>query len=130
MNIKPIKSTEDLQRALAEIDNLWEAKLDTPEGDALDVLITLVETYEAKHCPISPPEPVEAIKFSMDQRGLTNNDLVASLGQSSRVSEILNKKRKLSLAMIRKLHVNLSIPLESLVSDYQLAWEKPGVKFS
>lgn len=121
MNIKPIKSTEDLQRALGEIDNLWEAQLDTSDGDALDILITLVETYEAKHCPIAPPEPVEAIKFSMDQRGLSNNDLVASLGQSSRVSEILNKKRKLSLAMIRKLHKNLSIPLESLVSDYQLA---------
>lgn len=115
MDIQPIKTEADYDRALAEINALWNAELDTLEGDRLDILMTLVEAYETKHHPIDPPDPVDAILFRMDQQGLTRKDLEPILGSRSRVSEVLNRKRSLSLEMVRKLHKQLDIPLESLV---------------
>ena len=115
MDIHPIKTEADYDHALAEINELWGAEPDTPEGDRLDILMTLVEAYETKHYPIDPPDPVDAILFRMEQKGLTRRDLVPILGSRSRVSEVLNRKRTLSLDMVRKLHKQLNIPLESLV---------------
>ena len=115
MNITPIKSTRDYDRALRRIEQLMDAKPGTKNGNELDVLTTLVEAYEAKHHVIYPPNPVEAIKFRMDQLGMTRKDLEVMLGGRGRVSEILTKKRGLSLEMIRRLHRELQIPLESLV---------------
>lgn len=115
MNISPIKSKRDYERALSRIENLMDARPGTKAGDELDVLATLVEAYEAKHHAISPPDPIEAIKFRMDQLGMTRKDLEAVLGGRGRVSEILSGKRGLSLEMIRRLHRTLRIPLESLI---------------
>jgi len=115
MDIQPIKTEADYDHALAEINELWGAEPDTPEGDRLDILMTLVEAYETKHHPIDPPDPVDAILFRMEQQGLTRKDLEPILGSRSRVSEVLNRKRTLSLDMVRKLHKQLNIPLESLV---------------
>ncbi|MDF0650753.1 MAG: helix-turn-helix domain-containing protein [Nitrospira sp.] len=115
MNISPIKSKRDYERALSRIEHLMDAKLGTKTGDELDVLTTLVEAYEAKHHAIFPPDPTEAIKFKMDQLGMTRKDLEAMLGGRGRVSEILSGKRGLSLEMIRRLHRTLRIPLESLI---------------
>lgn len=119
MKIKPIKSEADYNDALAEIEKLWGTEPDTANGDKLDILLTLVDAYEKQHYPIAPPDPVEAIKFCMEQMGLTRKDLEASIGSRGRVSEILNRRRELSLKMIRQLHHNLNIPLESLISDRQ-----------
>ncbi len=121
INIAPIKTAQDYKAALAQIESLWEAKPNSPESDALDVLTTLISAYEEKHFPIEMPDPIAAIKFRMEQEGLQDKDLVPYLGQRSRVSEILNKKRKLSLTMIRKLSAGLRIPLQALISDYELA---------
>ena len=115
MTIAPIKTTRDYDRALRRVAQLMDAKPDTKAGDELDVLTTLVEVYEAKHHAIYPPDPIEAIKFRMDQLGMSRKDLEAMLGGRGRVSEILTKKRRLSLEMIRRLHRELRIPLESLV---------------
>lgn len=115
MDIKPIKTEADYQAALKEIESLMMAAIDTPEGEKLDVLTTLVEAYEAKHFPMDLPDPVEAIKFEMDRRGLTVKDLEPLIGKSNRVYEILNYKRSLSLKMIWKLHEGLGIPAESLI---------------
>ena len=115
MDIQPIKTEADYDRALAEINVLWGAEPDTLDGDQLDILMTLVEAYETKHYPIDPPDPVDAILFRMEQQGLTRKDLEPILGSRSRVSEVLNRKRTLSLDMIRSLHKFLNIPLESLV---------------
>ena len=115
MEIRPIKTEQDYDAALAEVESLWGAEADTPEGDKLDVLITLVEAYEAKHHPITPPDPVEAILFRMEQAGLQRKDLEPYIGHSGRVSEVLNHKRPLTLEMIRKLWTGLHIPLESLI---------------
>ena len=115
MTIAPIKTERDHERALHRIEQLMEAKPGTKSGDELDVLTTLVEAFEAKHHAICPPDPIEAIKFRMDQLGMTRKDLEAMLGGRGRVSEILTKKRGLSLEMIRRLHRELQIPLESLV---------------
>jgi HTH-type transcriptional regulator/antitoxin HigA len=117
MNIKPIKTEADYNATLDEIERLWGAPSGTPEGDKLDVLATLVEAYELKHHPIYPPDPVEAIKFRMDQLGMTRKDLEPYLGPRSRISEIFNRKRELSLTMIRSLHKRLGIPLESLIQN-------------
>jgi HTH-type transcriptional regulator / antitoxin HigA len=114
-NIKPIKTETDYDEALAKIANLMEAELGTPEGDQLDVLVTLVEAYEEKQWRIDPPDPIEAIKVRMQQRGLTRHDLERVLGSKSRVSEVLNRKRPLTLTMIRRLHDTLGIPAESLI---------------
>lgn len=118
MNIKPIRTQEEHGAALSRIDTLFDAEPNTEEGDELEVLITLVDAFEQKNVPIDAPDPVEAIKFRMDQQGLSDADLVPFLGQRSRVSEILNRKRRLTLNMIRKLHEGLKIPLESLIMDY------------
>lgn len=115
MTIAPIKSERDYERTLHRIEVLLDAKAGTKAGDELDVLTTLVEAYEAKHYAICPPDPIEAIKFRMDQLGMTRKDLEALLGGRGRVSEILTKKRTLSLEMIRRLHRKLHIPLESLI---------------
>lgn len=115
MMIAPIKTKRDHERTLHRIEQLMDAKPGTKSGDELDVLTTLVEAYEAKHYAICPPDPIEAIKFRMDQLDMTRKDLEAMLGGRGRVSEILSKKRGLSLEMIRRLHRKLRIPLESLV---------------
>jgi len=117
MKIKPIKTESDYQEALKEIKKLWDATPDTPEGDRLEIVMALVESYENNHYPIDPPDPVEAIKFRMEQQGLKQNDLAEYLGGKSRVSEILHKKRHLTVNMIRKLHNGLGIPLESLLAE-------------
>ncbi len=121
MQIKPIKTVEDNQAALARIEQLWDAEPNTPAGDELEVLATLVHTFEEEHYPIEAPDPIEAIKFRMEQQGLEDADLVPFLGQRSRVSEILNRKRRLTITMIRKLNEGLRIPLDCLVKEYRLA---------
>lgn len=120
MHIKPIKTEADHRAALARIDELWEAEPNSPEGDELEVLVTLVDAYEETHFPIDVPDPIEAIRFRMEQQGLEDKDLIAFLGQRSRVTEVMNRKRGLSITMIRKLHEGLKIPLECLVKEYQL----------
>jgi HTH-type transcriptional regulator/antitoxin HigA len=115
MNIRPIKTEEDYRAALKEVEGLMTAMPDTAEGDRFDVLVTLVEAYESKHYPMDAPDPVEAIKFSMEQSGLTAKDLIKSIGKANRVYEVLNRKRGLTIDMIRKLHENLHIPLRSLI---------------
>ena len=120
MNIKPIKTEADYSEALQIVEKLMDAKPDTPEGDKLDVLVTLIEVYEEKHHPILPPEPVEAIIHQMESQGLTRKDLIPLLGSKARVSEILNKKRSLSINMIRKLQKGLGISAEILIKPYNL----------
>ncbi|KGE03826.1 helix-turn-helix domain-containing protein [Pseudohaliea rubra] len=115
MDIKPIKTDADYRAALKEIESLMMAGADTPEGEKLDVLVTLLEAYEAKHFPLDLPDPVEAIKFEMERRGLTVKDLEPLIGKSNRVYEILNRRRSLTLKMIWKLHEGLGIPAESLI---------------
>ena len=119
MNIKPIKNEEDYIHTLSYIESLMEAKPNTPQMDELEVLTTLVEAYEEQHYRIEAPDPIEAIKFRMEQEGLKQKDLISIVGSKSRVSEILNKKRKLTIEMIRNLHNQLHIPIESLFLDYK-----------
>lgn len=116
MNIKPIKTEQDYKDSILRIEELWGAKKDTPGGDELDLLITLVESYETKHYPIAPPDPIDAIKFRMEQMGMTKADMVKYLGSQSRVSEILNRKRSLTLKMVRSLYKGLKIPAEILLA--------------
>ena len=116
MTIKPIKTERDYRKALKEIDKLWDAKPNTSMGDRLDVLVTLVEAYEQKHYQVDPPDPIEAIKFRMEQLDLKPSDLAKILGGRSRVSEVLNKKRKLTVEMMRSLRKHLAIPAESLLA--------------
>ena len=120
MDIKPIKTQADYEAALRAIDRLWGADPDSPQGEKLDVLITLVEVYEEQHHPILPPDPVEAILHRLDSQGLSRRDLEPYLGSRARVSEILNRKRALSLAMIRRLQDGLGISAEILVQPYKL----------
>lgn len=120
MEIKPIKTDADYKEALQEIEKIFDAAYGSQEGDKLDILVTLVEVYEEKHFPIDAPDPVEAIKFRMEQLGFKNKDLEPILGSRGRVSEILNKKRRLTLDMIRGLHKTLNIPSDSLISDYPI----------
>ncbi len=120
MDIKPIKTDADYRAALKEIESLMLAAPNTPEGEKLDVLVTLVEAYEAKHYPLDLPDPVEAIKFEMEQKGLTVKDLEPMIGKSNRVYEILNHKRSLTLKMIWKLNQQLGIPAESLIKPPQI----------
>lgn len=116
MDIRPIKSEQDYNTAINRIEQLWGAEKDTPEGDEMDLLVTLVESYEMKHYPIAPPDPIDAIKFRMEQMGMTNADMVKYFGSQSRVSEILNRKRGLTLGMIRSLYKGLNISPEILLA--------------
>ena len=115
MQVSPIKSQRDYRRALKEIESLMAAKRNTPEGDRLDVLVTLVEAWEAKRYPLDLPDAVEAIKYHMEQQGLAPRDLVPFIGNRNRVYEVLSRRRPLTLAMVRRLHEGLGIPAESLI---------------
>lgn len=115
MDIRPLKTKADYKAALKEVETLMQAKPNTPAGDRLDVLVTLVEAYEARHYPMELPDPVDAIKFSMEQKGLTVKDLEPMIGRPNRVYEILNRTRPLTLKMIWRLHQGLGIPAESLI---------------
>ena len=119
MNIRPIHTKADYKAALKEISTLMDSDPDlgTADGDRLDILATLVQAYEAKHVAISTPDPVDAIKFRMDQSGLSVKDLEQIIGKSNRVYEVLNRKRPLTLTMIRRLHKNLGIPAEVLITE-------------
>lgn len=128
--LEAIKNERDYEVALAEIERLMDAKLGTPSGDRLDVLTTLVEAYEHKRWRIDPPDPIEAIKLRMDQRGLSRRDLEPLLGSKSRVSEILSRKRPLTITMIRRLHQRLDIPAESLIKPTASAKGRRGANQS
>jgi len=116
MEIKPIKTEEDYNLSLQRIEELWGAKKNTPEGDELDLLCTLVEFYEIEHYAILPPDPVDAILFRMEQMELTKTDMAKYLGSQSRVSEVLSRKRKLTLKMVKSLYKGLHIPAEILLA--------------
>ncbi|WPR74112.1 helix-turn-helix domain-containing protein [Algoriphagus sp. NG3] len=118
MNISPIRTEEDYENALARLELIFDSKKDTQEGDELEILAILIENYEEEHYPIDLPDPIEAIKFRMEQMGMKQKDLAKVVGLKSRVSEILNKKRKLTLDMIRKLNTELNIPTEVLIKEY------------
>jgi HTH-type transcriptional regulator/antitoxin HigA len=113
--VEPIRTKKDHEAALAQVERLWGAKSGTAEGDRLDVLATLIEAYEAAHYPKDPPDPIEAIKFRMEQQGLTRKDLEPLIGTRTRVAEVLNRKRNLSIEMIRRLHKALGISAEVLI---------------
>ena len=120
MNIKPIRNEQDYELALKRVELLMDAEFGTEAFDELEVLTTLIENYEAKHYSIDTPDPIEAIKFRMEQEGLRQKDLVEIFGNKVRVSEVLNKKRRLTLDMIRNINLNLHIPFESLLNKYEL----------
>ena len=120
MEIRPIKTEADYQAALEEIERLFDAVPDTPEGDRLEVLTTLVEAYEDKHYSIPLPDPIEAIVYHVKSRGLSRRDLEPYIGSRARVSEILNRKRPLSIGMIRRLHAGLGIPADILIQSYRI----------
>lgn len=115
MNIKPIRTKNDYRAALKKVEGLMTARADTVQGDHLDVMVTLIEAYEARHYPLDLPDPVEAIKFTMEQQGLTPVDLVPVIGQRNRVYEVLNRQRPLTLRMIRGLHERFGIPFDALL---------------
>src|SRR6266567_4146440 len=113
--VKPIRTKRDYDAALKEVERLWGAKSGTRDGDRLDVLATLIDAYEGEHYPMDPPDPIEAIKFRMEQQGLTRRDLEEIIGTRTRVAEVLNRKRGLSIAMIRRLHERLGISADVLI---------------
>src|SRR3954469_8278093 len=113
--IRPIRTKRDYDGALKDVERLWGAKSGTPEGDRLDVLATLIDAYEAEHDPMDPPDPIEAIKFRMEQQGLTRRDLEEIIGTRTRIAEVLNRKRGLSITMIRRLHELLGISADVLI---------------
>jgi HTH-type transcriptional regulator / antitoxin HigA len=115
MDIRPIKSQRDHRSALKEIEGLMSARRNTPEGDRLDVLVTLMEAWEAKHYPLGLPDAVEAMKYHMDQKGLVPRDLIPFIGSRNRVYDVLSRRRPLTLPMVRRLHEGLGIPAESLI---------------
>lgn len=114
-DLKPIRTEADYEAALAEVERLWGAKSGSPKGDRLDVLATLIDVYEAQHYPMDPPDPIEAIHFRMEQQGLTRKDLEPLIGHRGRVAEVMNRKRGLSIEMIRKLHDRLGISADVLI---------------
>ena len=118
MKIRVIKTEEDYRKALKRLEEIFHSPADTVEGDEAEVLSILIEKFEDKHYPIEAPDPIEAIKFRMEQLEMDNNDLAKIIGYKSRVSEIFNRKRKLTLKMIRNLHNKMNIPYEALLSDY------------
>lgn len=113
--LKPIRTKTDHKAALSELESLWGAKSGTARGDRLDVLATLIDAYEAEHFPIDPPDPIDAIKFRMEQQSLTRRDLEEIIGTRTRIAEVLSRKRALSIGMIRRLHEKLGIPAEVLI---------------
>ncbi len=115
IELKPIRNTADYEAALAEVERLWGAKAGTPKGDRLDILATLIDAYEATRFPFDRPDPIDAIKFRMEQMGLTRKDLEPLIGSRARVAEVLNRKRSLSIEMIRRLNDRLGIPAEILI---------------
>jgi HTH-type transcriptional regulator/antitoxin HigA len=117
MTIKPIRNDDDLKRVFRRLEKVFQADEGTPQADERDVLVTLVEAYENRHYDFGPADPVEAIKFRMEQEGLTPRDLEPYIGPSGRVSEVLNRKRPLSLRMVKRLHDGLKIPYESLLAE-------------
>jgi HTH-type transcriptional regulator / antitoxin HigA len=122
--LKPIRSEADYDAALAEVERLWGARLGTPDGDRLDILATLIEAHEDKHYPMDPPDPIEAIKFRMEQQGLSRKDLEPLIGTRTRVAEVLNGKRNLSITMIRNLHAKLGIAAEVLIQPSRKAAQR------
>jgi HTH-type transcriptional regulator/antitoxin HigA len=118
MEIRPIKTKADYRAALKEVERLWDADPGTPDGDRVDVLVTLIEAYEATHYPIPAPDPIAAVEFMMQQKGLTRRDLEPAIGSRGRVSEVLNRKRPLTLPMVRELSALLQIPAEVLIQPY------------
>lgn len=114
-DVKPIRTSKDHERAMKEVESLWRAKSGTPKGDRLDVLATLIDAWEAIHNPMDPPYPIEAIKFRMEQQGLTRKDLEGIIGTRARIAEVLSGKRELSIAMIRRLNTELNIPADILI---------------
>lgn len=114
-DLKPIRTKADHKRALLEVERLWGARSGTPAGDRLDIVATLIDAYESKQFPMDPPDPIEAIKFRMEQQGLTRKDLEPILGTRTRVAEVLNRRRNLSIGMIRRLHERLGIPADILI---------------
>ena len=117
MNIKPIRNDDDMRAAFRRLELVYQAQDGTPEADEMEILVTLIEAYEHKHFPVGDVDPVEAIKFRMEQQGLTQKDLEPFIGSSGRVSEVLNRKRRLSLQMVKRLHDGLHIPYESLLAS-------------
>jgi HTH-type transcriptional regulator/antitoxin HigA len=126
MEVRPIKTEEDHRAALAEIERLWDAAPGTAEEDRLEVLTTLVEAYEARHHPILPPDPIEAMRYYMESRGITRRDLEPYIGSRGRVTEILNRKRPLTLGMIQRLHTRLGLPASVLIQPYPLEQKAPS----
>jgi HTH-type transcriptional regulator/antitoxin HigA len=118
MDISPIRTEEDYQDALATIEKLWGAEPGTPDGDRFEVLFTLVEAYEKEYYPILPPDPIDALEYFMESRGISRQDIAPYIGGSGRVSEVLSRKRKLTLRMIRNLNSGLGIPAEVLIQKY------------
>jgi len=119
MDIRPIRTKADYRAALKEAERLWEAEPGTQAGDRVDVLVTLIEAFEAKRFPVAAPDPIAAIRFMMEQKGLTRRDLEPAIGSRGRVSEILNRRRPLTLPMVRALSALLDIPAEVLVQPYE-----------
>jgi HTH-type transcriptional regulator / antitoxin HigA len=115
IEVRPIRTKRDYEAALREVERLWGAKAGTSDGDRLDVLATLIDAYETQHYPMDPPDPVEAIKFWMEQQGLTRRGLEQIIGTRTRIAEVLNRKRGLSIAMIRRLHERLGISADVLI---------------
>jgi HTH-type transcriptional regulator/antitoxin HigA len=126
--IKPIRSEADYEAALAEVERLWDAPSSTPKGDRLEVLAALIDAYESEHHPMDPPDPIEAIKFRMEQQGLTRKDLEGILGSRTRIAEVLNRRRGLSIKMIRRLHEKLEISAEVLIRQSPLRPKVQAVK--
>jgi HTH-type transcriptional regulator / antitoxin HigA len=118
MTIKPIKTKKDYDKAIARLEKLFDAKKGSADGDELEVLSILIEKYETEHFPIEMPDPVEAIKFRMEQMDISQNDFAEIVGLKSRASEILNRKRKLTLAMIRRINMSMNIPTDILIQNY------------
>ena len=120
MELKPIKTKAEYKAALREIETLFDVPEKTPEADKLEVLVMLVEKYEAQHYPIPAPDPIDFLSYAMEARGLTRKDLEASIGSRGRVAEVLNRTHPLTLAMIRRLSEGLSLPADVLIADYEL----------
>ena len=121
MDIQPIRNQRDHAKALQEVERLWGARSRTPEADKLEILVTLIDAYEAKHHPIDPPDPIDAIRFRMEQMGLTRKDLIDIIGSRARVSEVLNRRRPLTVAMIVRLREKLGISADVLIGSQRRA---------